>query len=103
MIPYNTSPSSDYYKEFIAVYEKDKVLTQAEKEAAIWWGDDPDESSTPPGHSYYFATQVLKTVNPPLIQCAETYARVGMAVADAFRNCWKWKYIKWSERSRSDG
>jgi hypothetical protein len=97
-ISYNTSKSSDYYKEFLTVYEKDKVLTQAEKEAAIWWGDDPDESSTPPGHSYFFATQVLKTVNPPLIQCAETYARVGMAVADAFRNCWKWKFLFFTER-----
>jgi hypothetical protein len=98
MFPYNTSENSDYYKEFLAVYEKDKELTQADKEAAIWWGDDPDESSTPPGHSYFFATQVLKTVNSPLIQCAETYARVGMAVADAFRNCWKWKYHFFSER-----
>jgi hypothetical protein len=98
MIPYNTSKSSDYYKEFLTVYEKDKVLTQAEKEAAIWWGDDPDESSTPPGHSYFFAVQVLKAVNPPLIQCAETYARVGMAVADAFRNCWKWKFMFFTER-----
>jgi hypothetical protein len=98
IIPYNTSKSSDYYKEFLTVYEKDKVLTQAEKEAAIWWGDDPDESSTPPGHSYFFAVQALKAVNPPLIQCAETYARVGMAVADAFRNCWKWKFMFFTER-----
>ncbi|MDP5139235.1 MAG: vanadium-dependent haloperoxidase, partial [Spirosomaceae bacterium] len=98
MIPYDTAKSSDYYKEFMAVYEKDRTLTQDEKEDAIWWGDDTDETFTPPGHSYYFTTAVIKQTNPPLIQCAETYARVSMAVADAFRNCWKWKYHFFSER-----
>ena len=33
-----------------------------------------------------------------MIKCAETYARIGMSVADAFRNCWKWKYQFFSER-----
>ena len=33
-----------------------------------------------------------------MIKCAETYAKVGMAVADAFINCWKWKYHFFSER-----
>lgn len=97
-IPYDTASTSAYYQEFLAVYEKDKVLTQAEKETALWWGDDPDDSPTPPGHSYYFATQVIKIANPSLIQCAETYARVGLAIADAFRNCWKWKYLFFTER-----
>lgn len=75
-----------------------KALTQQEKEAAIWWSDDPEETFTPPGHSYYLATLAIRKTKPPLIKCAETYARVGMAVADAFRNCWKWKYQSFSER-----
>lgn len=98
MIPYDTTKGSPYYQQFLAVYEKDKVLTQKEKEIAIWWGDDPDDTFTPPGHSFYIATLVIKDKNPPLIKCAETYARVGMAVADAFINCWKWKYHFFSER-----
>ena len=98
MIPYDTAKSSAYYQQFLQVYEKDKVLTQAEKEAAIWWGDDPDVTFTPPGHSYYIATVVIKAKKPPLIKCAETYARVGIAVADAFIKCWKWKYDFFSER-----
>lgn len=98
MIAYDTTPGSPYYQQFLAVYEKDLELTQEEKETAIWWGDDPDETFTPPGHSYYIATLVLKAKNPELIKCAETYARVGMAVADAFINCWKWKFYFFSER-----
>ncbi len=98
MIPYDTAENSPYYQQFLRVYEKEKTLTREEKEIAIWWGDDPDATFTPPGHSYYLATLALRDKNPDLIRCAETYARTGMAVADAFINCWKWKYQYFSER-----
>jgi PAP2 superfamily len=97
-IPFSTNPNSDYYKQFLEVYQKNKNLTQAEKEAAIWWGDDPDETPTPPGHSYYLASLVLTQKNASLIKCAETYAKIGIGLSDAFRNCWKWKYEFFSER-----
>jgi hypothetical protein len=97
-IAYDTAVGSPYYEQFRAVYEKDLSLTQAEKEAAIWWGDDPDETFTPPGHSYYIATLLVEEAQPSLIECAETFARTGMAVADAFINCWRWKYEFFSER-----
>lgn len=98
LIPFDTLPQSPYYQQFMAVYNQEKVLTQAQKEAAVWWGDDPDETFTPPGHSYYLATIAIKKAQPSLIQCAETYAKVGMGVADAFINCWKWKYKFFTER-----
>jgi len=100
-IPFDTSARSEYYKQFIQVYEKEKVLTQEEKEAAIWWSDDPDVTFTPPGHSYYFGTIAIRKTKPNLVKCAETYARIGMAVADAFRNCWKWKYQFFTERANT--
>lgn len=98
VIPFDTIPNSAYYQQFMEVYNQEKALTQDQKEAAVWWGDDPDETVTPPGHSYYLATLVLKKAQPNLMQCAETYAKVGMAVADAFINCWKWKYTFFTER-----
>ncbi|MDF4201684.1 phosphatase PAP2 family protein [Maribacter sp. SA7] len=98
MIPYDTTPGSPYYKQFENVYLKDLELTQLEKEAAIWWGDDPDVSFTPPGHSYYFATLAIEGHDISLIESAKTYAQVGMAVSDAFVNCWKWKYQFFTER-----
>jgi hypothetical protein len=101
MIKFDQDKLSEYYKECHAVFEKNNSLTQEEKEAALWWGDDPGETFTPPGHSYYLATLVIKKANPELIKCAETYARVGLAVADAFINCWKWKYHFYSERPSS--
>ena len=98
MIPYDTTPGSPYYKQFEDVYLKDLELTQLEKEAAIWWGDDPDVSFTPPGHSYYFATLAIEGHDISLIETAQVYAQVGMAVSDAFVNCWKWKYQFFTER-----
>lgn len=101
IIRYAQARETDYCKQFVKVYEKSKTLTQAEKEAALWWGDDPGETFTPPGHSYYLGSLVLKKTNPELIVCAETYARIGIAVADSFINCWKWKYKFFSERPSS--
>lgn len=98
MIPYDTTPGSPYYKQFENVYLKDLELTQLEKEAAIWWGDDPDVSFTPPGHSYYFATLAIEGHDISLIESAKIFAQVGMAVSDAFVNCWKWKYQFFTER-----
>lgn len=98
IISYDTSRTSAYYQQFLEVYEKDKILTQAEKEAALWWGDDPADTFTPPGHSYFIATKVVQAKQVSLIQCAATYAGVSIAVADAFINCWKWKYHFFSER-----
>jgi PAP2 superfamily len=100
-IPFDTTPGSAYYNQFKQVSEKRKVLTQDEKEAAIWWSDDPDVTFTPPGHSYYLATIAIRKTRPALIKCAEAYARVGMGVADAFRNCWKWKYQFFTERANT--
>ena len=98
MLPYSTDSTSAYYRQNMAVYKKNKTLTQAEKEIAAWWGDDPSETFTPPGHSYSLATITVQTARPDLFTAAETYARVGMAVADGFVNCWKAKYTYHCER-----
>lgn len=97
-IPYSISPASDCFQLFLDVYKKNTNLTEQEKEIALWWNDDPSETFTPPGHSYNLGTIAIKAAKPDLIKCAETYARIGVAVADAFINCWKWKYKYLSER-----
>ena len=98
MTPYSTNPKSDYYRQYQAVYLKNKSLTPNEKAIAAWWGDDPSETFSPPGHSYNLANIVVRTSGADLVKAAETYARVGMAVADGFINCWKAKYTYHCER-----
>jgi PAP2 superfamily len=98
MMAFSKISGSEYYEQFNAVYQKNLTLTQSEKEIAAWWGDDPTETFTPPGHSCSLANQVIKVEKPDIFKAAETYARVGTAVADAFVNCWKAKYTYSCER-----
>lgn len=95
---YDKNSNSEYYKQFKEVYDVNKNLTQEQKEVALWWGDDPSFTFTPPGHSFSIAKIVSQQTNIDLFKTVETYARVGMATADAFINCWKCKYTYHSER-----
>lgn len=100
-IPYSTDPRSQYYAQFLEVYAKNKILTQEEKEIALWWGDDPSRTFTPPGHAYSLANVAVKAAKPNLMRAAQTYAAVGMSIADAFINCWKCKFVFVAERPSS--
>jgi len=101
IVPFSTDPSSAYYQLYRDVYDKDKVLTREEREMAAWWGDDPSESVSPPGHSYYLTAIAVRESNAGLMKAAEAFAKVGLSVADAFINCWKVKYTYFNERPSS--
>ncbi len=47
------------------------------------------------------ATRAIIISNAGIVNAAEAYARVGIAVADAFINCWKTKYTYFNERPSS--
>ncbi len=98
ILPYSTQITSAYFKQYQDVYNKNKTLTQAEKEIAIWWADDPSETFTPPGHSYNLARIAIQTAKADLAKSAEALARVGIAVNDAFVCCWKAKYAYNNQR-----
>jgi hypothetical protein len=101
LIPFSTDPSSEYYKKYYEVYSTDPLLTQEEMEIAAWWGDDPTETFSPPGHSYHMTTLAVRKSGASMISAAEAYARVGIAVGDAFIHCWKAKYTYFNERPSS--
>lgn len=98
IIPFSKDTASEYYKQFKMVYDIQKKLTQEQKEIANWWGDDPAFTVAPPGHSYNLAIIVNSQKNSDLVTAAMSFARVGMACADAFINCWRCKYKYHSER-----
>ncbi|MES1216950.1 MAG: vanadium-dependent haloperoxidase [Bacteroidota bacterium] len=101
IVPYSTDTTSDYYKMYRDVDLKNRILTTEEIDIAAWWSDDPSESYSPPGHSYNLATIAIKKSKVGLVKAAEAYARSGMAVADAFINCWKAKVKYFNERPSS--
>jgi hypothetical protein len=98
MISFDYQKGSEYYKYMEEVFNTRKTLTQAQKEIANWWGDDPSETFSPPGHSYYMAKVAVENSKVDLVYASKTFAAVGMAVADAFINCWKTKYHYHAER-----
>ncbi|NJN83377.1 MAG: vanadium-dependent haloperoxidase [Caldilineaceae bacterium] len=75
------------------VYSAVKNLTPEQEQIALFWADDPGKTFTPPGHSIAIATQILRGQHASLALAAETYARVGLAVGDAFIGCWHAKYV----------
>lgn len=98
MIPYSDDSTSTYYQQFKEVYTIQKSLTQEQKEIANWWGDDPAFTTAPPGHSYQLTCIILQAKPADLVVAAMAFAKVGMACADSFINCWKNKYTYHSER-----
>ncbi|WP_028522939.1 vanadium-dependent haloperoxidase [Runella limosa] len=98
---YSTDTTTEYYKQYKEVADRKKTLTNEERAIVMWWGDDPTETCSPPGHSYNLATIAVLNSNADAIKAAETYARVGMAVADAFICCWKAKFAYMVQRPSS--
>ena len=89
---YDETPGSPFDLEMREVYDTAGALTQVQKDIALFWADGPGVTGTPPGHSISILSQVLKAQNASLALAAESYAKVGMAVADAFIACWNTKF-----------
>jgi hypothetical protein len=90
--PYSEDSASTFFAEASEVYDAVNNRTAEQEAIALFWSDDPGVTSTPPGHSISIATQVLRRERASLMVAGETYAKVGMAVADAFISCWQAKY-----------
>ena len=98
MVDYDYKTGSTYFGYMKEVFDVRNSLTQEQKEIANWWGDDPSETFSPPGHSYYMALQAVEKSKVDIFKASQTFSAVGMAVADAFVNCWKTKYHYNAER-----
>jgi hypothetical protein len=91
--PYSEDQTSAFFAEALEVYDTVRNVTPGQVEIARFWSDDPGETATPPGHSISITTQVLRKEGASLARAAEAYAKVGIAVCDAFIACWYQKYV----------
>ncbi len=89
---YSEKPDSAFYKDALEVYNISKNRTEEQSNIARFWSDDAMLSKTPPGHWVGILMQMLEEKNASLETYAEGYARLGIAVNDAFIGCWKTKY-----------
>jgi hypothetical protein len=88
---YSEEPGSKFYEEAYEVYQTVKSLTAEQLTIARFWADGPGSISGP-GHSLSITNQILVQESADLEVAAETYARVGLANADAVTAVWWTKY-----------
>jgi hypothetical protein len=89
---FDTDPRSRFFAAAQEVYRVSVDLTDEQKTIATYWADAPGATGTPPGHWIAIVGQIARRDALSLAAAAEAYARVGIAVNDAFIQCWNAKY-----------
>ena len=96
--PFSTDPSSEFYAAALEVYNTGVSLSVEQKTIADYWADGAGATGTPPGHWIAIVGQISRNNSLSLMASAEAFARVGIAVHDAFIECWNTKYAYNLER-----
>jgi hypothetical protein len=87
-LAYSEQPGSPFYEEANSYY---RTLTPEQVTVARYWADGPGTISGP-GHSLAIVNEILTQQGANLATAAETYARAGIANADAVTALWWAKY-----------
>lgn len=105
--PFSMDKNSQFYKETLEVYDVGVNLTEEQQEIASFWDCNPYVSHhrghamfatkkiTPGGHWIGITSIATKQAELDLMNTVHTYAKVSIALADAFISCWdeKWRSI----------
>lgn len=91
-LPYSAAEGSPFWEQANATYQTGLALTQEQRLTAMFWRDNPHTSGLPSGHWMQIARQFATQQELSLTRSVEAYARLGVALHDAFLNCWTWKY-----------
>lgn len=91
-IPFSTDPESEFGKEAMKTLQADLHLTEEQRQIALFWSDDPGETATPSGHWTRIMNQFVDKFGMDLYTASRMYCYVGVAMADAFIQCWNTKY-----------
>ena len=90
---FSTDSRSEFYAAALEVYQTGLTLTAEQQTIAQYWADGAGATGTPPGHWIAIVGQIARNDGLSLVAAAEAYARVGIAVTDAFIACWDAKYL----------
>jgi PAP2 superfamily len=90
--PFSLDTGSAFHSAARQVYEVGQALTEEQKTVATFWADNAGATGTPAGHWIAIVGQLARRRHLGLATAAEAYARVGIAVHDAFVSCWRAKY-----------
>ena len=99
-----TNKNSDYYKQVLQVKNATDSLTDEQKHMADFWDDNPNKLNvtghimfvskkfTPSGHWMSIVGIASKTVHADYETTVCAFAKTGIALFDAFIECWWEKY-----------
>ena len=88
---YSEDKASPFYAEALHDYQISQTLTPDRLTIARYWADGPGTISGP-GHSLAIVNEVVVQQSANLAMAAESYARAGIADADAVTAIWSAKY-----------
>ena len=89
---FSEESGSAFYKDAVEVLNISNQATQEQRQFGLYWTDDPLKTPTPAGHWVFIATDVLKARKATLADAAQVYAKLNLAMADAFIAAWHTKY-----------
>lgn len=90
--PFSEVPGSKFYLEAVEVQATVDAADPEQIAIAQFWADNPAQSPTPGGHWVSILSQCATAEDYMLDVTAEAFARLGIAVGDAFISCWDMKY-----------
>lgn len=102
--PFDMTEGSDFYQLADEVYEVGTTLTEEQRAIAAFWDCNPyvmhtrghvmfaTKKITPGGHWIGITAIAARQAGSSFIEAAEAYARVSVALADAFIASWDEKY-----------
>jgi hypothetical protein len=83
---------SGFLEAALRVYQTSLDLTDEQRTIAAYWADGAGATGTPAGHWMAIVGQVARQDRLSLAEAAEAFARAGIAVHDAFVQCWRMKF-----------
>jgi hypothetical protein len=91
--PFSTEPGSPFHSMVNEVYVISKNLTKDQRNIALFWDDFPDGNYFGvAGHWASICRQVIQSKELSLIDAAQAYVKMNIAMIDALNSCWKGKY-----------
>ena len=84
---------SEFYAAAFEVYQTGLTLTKEQETIAKYWADGVGTTGTSSGHWMAIVGQIARNDGLSLVAAAEAYAKLGIAVTDAFITIFHAKYL----------
>ena len=89
---YSERPGTPFHAMAREFYDSVRMVTAQQKDAALFWADNPVATGTPGFHWISLVNQMIARRALSAPEAAELYTLTSLAIADAFIGCWKEKY-----------